>query len=54
MKAEHEMYADAIAERTRDLIHDGALEIDEDGFEVRPDDMYYALAAQTYYLQPIL
>ena len=53
-KAEHEMYADAIAARTLDLIHDGALEVDEDGFEVRPDDMYEAIALQTYYMQPLL
>ena len=48
------MYADAISMRTEDLIHNGALEVDDDGFEVRPDDLYEAIATQTFYLQPLL
>jgi len=53
-KAEHELYSQAIAERVVDLIHLGIDEEDEDGFQARPDDMYLALAQQSYYLQPLL
>ena len=53
-KADHEHFADSISARTRDLIHEGIKFIDEDGFEVIPEDMYRALAEQTYFLQPMI
>ena len=50
IKAQHEMYADAIADRTDDLIHSGAIDLDENGEEIVPEDLPVAIATQMYYL----